>query len=330
MQPKAPTRRLALAFAALVLATRATAVVPVEGLYEGTVPGDTATATRAQVAADALKQVVVRLTGRRAAAADPALAALYGDPLRFASTYRSVPPGQVAVGFEAIELDAALLGAGQRLWGRERPLTLVVLVPQRPPATPTLSGADPELRRELERVARERGVPLTWPTGLDGGTLQARYADALAGRLEPLQALARQYGADGVLLGRTQAGGGTWSWSGPAGEGSFSGAAGDALQSLADRYGAQFASQATTPGGVLGVSVRGVHDLAGYAATTQALASVEGVRELAVDEADADSLKLRLTYAGDAGSLRQALQGGRLANDDEAAADGGVHLVLRP
>jgi len=324
------TRRLALGLVALAASAVAAAVTPVEGLYEGTVPGDTATGARAAVATEALKQVVVRLTGRRSAASDPALAGLYGDPLRYATTYRSVPPGQVAVGFEALGLDAALLGAGQRLWGRERPLTLVVVVPQRPSAVPSLLGADADLKREMERSAQRRGVPLAWPTGLDAPTLQARYADALAGRLEPLTALARQYGADGVLLGRTQAGGGTWTWAGPAGEGSFTGAGGEAVQVLADRYGVQFASQATSPGGVLAVSVRGVRDLAGYAATTQALAQVEGVREVAVEEVAGDQLRLRLTYAGDAASLRQATQGGRLLPDEEAAADGNVHFVLRP
>ncbi len=58
----------------------------VEGLYEGTGAGDATDAGRAAAAADALRQVVVRLTGRREAATDPALAALVrqatgADPL---------------------------------------------------------------------------------------------------------------------------------------------------------------------------------------------------------------------------------------------------------
>jgi uncharacterized protein len=329
MQPTGIGRRLALGLSGLALSA-SVAATSVEGLYEGTVPGDAASAGRAAVATEALKQVVVRLTGRRAAATDPALTALFSDPLRFASTYRSVSAGQVAVGFEATGLDAALLAAGQRLWGRERPLTLVVVIPQRPLAPPTLMGASQDLRREIERSAQQRGVPLAWPTGVEGATLQARYADALAGRLEPLQALARQFGAAGVLLGRAQPGGGNWSWLGPAGEGSYAGATDDAIQALADRYGAQFASQATTPGGVLTVSVRGVRELAGYAAATQTLAALEGVREVALEEAEGETLRFRLSYAGDTATLRQAAQGGRLAFDDEAPADGSVHFVLRP
>jgi hypothetical protein len=328
MTPTGRIRRLVLGLSGLVLSV-GVAATPVEGLYEGIVPGDAASAARPAAATEALKQVIVRLTGRSSAATDPALAALFAEPLRFASTYRSVAGGQVAVGFDAAGLDTALLAAGRRLWGRERPLTLVAVIPSRPGAPPSLMGAEPELRREIERTAQLRGLPLAWPTGLDAATLQARYADALAGRLEPLQALARQFGADGVLLGRPQPGGGSWSWLGPAGEGSYAGTAGDAIQALADRCGAQFASQATTPGGVLTVTVRGVHDLAGYAAATQALAALEGVREVALEEAEGTALRFRLSYGGDAAALRQAAQGGRLAFDDEAPADGSVRFVLR-
>jgi len=304
--------------------------VPVEGLYEGTVPGDSASAGRTAIAAEALKQVVVRLTGRQSAATDPALASLYGDPIRFASTYRSAAPGEVAVGFDAGSLDTALLGAGQRLWGRDRPVTLVLVVAPRPGVLPSLATVDPELRREIERTARERGLPLAWPGAIDAAALQPRYADAIAGRLEPLLALARQSGADGVLLGRVLGAGVTWAWSGPAGEGGFAGAAADAVRALADRYGAQFASQSAAKSGALAVTVRGVRDLAGYAAASQALAGAEGVRDVALDEAKGDALAFRLSFAGDAAGLRQALQGSRLVPDDEAPADGGVHLVLRP
>ena len=305
----------------------------VEGLYEGTVPGDAASAQRGQVAAEALKQVVVRLTGRWSAPADAALAAVFAEPLKYAQTYRSLAQGQVAVGFDARGLDAALLAAGQRLWPRERPATLLVVVGDRPGAPPALVPADPDLKRELERTAQLRGLPVVWVTGLDAATLQARLADATAGRLEPLRSLARQFGADGVLLGRgAGAGGGaSWSWLGPAGTGSFSGTAAEALHTLADRYGAQFATQAAAPGGVLGVAVRGVRDLQGYAQATQLLAALEGVRDVAIEEVAGDTLRFRVAFAGDAETLKQtAAQSGRLLADQEAPADGAVHFVLRP
>jgi Uncharacterized protein conserved in bacteria (DUF2066) len=271
------------------------------------------------------------VTGRRSAVSDPALAGLFADPLRFAQTYRSVPPGQVAVGFDAPGLDRALLAAGQRLWARERPLTLVVVVSERPGVNPSLAAADQDLRREIERTAQLRGLPVAWPVGVDGATLQARFADALAGRLEPLQGLARQFGANGVLLAKTGANPVNWSWLGPAGAGSVAGTATEAVNTLADRYGAQLAVEAATPGGTLMVAVRGVKDLAGYAAATTLLEGIESVRDVSLSEATGDTLRFRVAYAGDAGTLRQAaVQGGRLLPDEDAPADGAVHLVLRP
>jgi hypothetical protein len=328
MQPMGLSRRLALALVGLGLAA-SVAAATLEGLYDGVVPGDVASSDHQTLATDALKQVVVRLTGRRAAAQDPVLSSLYSDALRLAGTYRSVPPGQVAVGFDAAALDTALLAAGQRLWGRERPATLVVVVPQRASA-PTLMGADVALRREVEQVARERGLPLVWPTGVEGAVLQQRYSDVLAGRLESLQALARQFGAAAVLVGRTQGASGNWSWQGPAGEGAFAGPGGEAVHALADRYAALFASSKASPGGTLAVAVRGVRDLAGYAAASQLLAAVDGVRGVSLEMASGDALRFRIGYSGDAGSFRQAAVGGRLVPDDGAAEDGAVHFVLRP
>ena len=322
--------RLAFALLALALASLTNAAA-VEGLYEGTVPGDAASAQRAQVAAEALKQVVVRLTGRRAAPADPALAAVFAEPLKFAQTYRSLAPGQMAVGFDARGLDAALLAAGQRLWPRERASTLLIVVGDRPGSALALVPADPDLKRELERTAQLRGLPAVWVTGLDAPALQARAADAAAGRLEPLRVLARQFGADGVLVGRGAGLAATWSWLGPAGTGSFTGPASEAIHTLADRYGAQFATQATTPGGVLGVAVRGVHDLPGYAQATQLLQALEGVRDVSIAEVAGETLRFRVAFAGDAETLKQAAaQSGRLLPDQEAPADGAVHFVLRP
>lgn len=324
------SNRLALALLGLALAAGASAAA-FEGLYEGTVPGDSASAARAAAAGEALRQVVVRVTGRRAAASDGALTGVFADPLRFAQTYRSLGQGQVVVGFDAKSLDAALLAAGQRVWPRERPLTLLVVVSDRAGPAPNPLSADADLRRDLERTAQLRGLPVVWATGLDSTSLQARVADALAERLEPLRALARQFGADGVLLGKSAGAGSSWSWLGPAGTGSFVGPAGEVMQVLADRYGAQFATQASAPSGVLNVAVRGVRDLGGYAQATQLLAGIEGVREATVEEAQGDALRFRVSFAGNTEALRQAaLATGRLATDEEAPADGAVHFVLRP
>ena len=305
--------------------------VAVDGLYEGTGAGDATDAGRAAAASDALRQVVVRLTGRRAAATDPALAGLYADARRFARTFRPAPGNQLVVAFDSDALEASLLQAGQRLWSRERPLTLVLLVSARPGAPLSLGGAaDPELRRVVVNAARLRGLPLLWPTGLPASIEQARVDDVLNGRLEPLRDLMRQYGADALLIGRVTPAATTWAWAGPAGEGAAIGPGDDGVQALADRFGAQFAT-AGARGGQIDAVVRGVRDLAGYALASNTLAGLANVRGVVLEEVSGDALHFRVTFDGDADALRRAARdSGRFAPDDSAPPGGALQLVLRP
>jgi hypothetical protein len=323
-------KRLALGLLGLVLSTGAPAVA-VDGLYVGIVPAGGAEAGRTTAAVEALKQVAVRVTGRRAAATEPALAAVYAAAPRLAQSYRAVAAGQMAVAFDPAAVDAALLAAGQSLWPRERPVTLVLLVSERPGTVASLTGAaEPEVMREVERTAQLRGLPVRWASGPEALTLQARIGDALAGHLEPLRSLARQIGADGVLVGRIGAGAPRWSWLGPAGAGTLVGTATESVDGLADRYAAQSATLGGSAGRLI-VVIRGVQDLSGYAAASQALAGIGNVRDAALEEAVGDTLRFRVTFTGDPETLREAAaQAGRLTPDAEAPGDGALHFVLRP
>ena len=77
--------------------------------------------------------------------------------------------------------------------------------------------------------------------------------------------------------------------------------------------------------------LRDLEAVPGYAQATQLLQALEGVREVAIEEVAGDTLRFRVSFAGDAETLKQtAAQSGRLAPDEEAPADGAVHFVLRP
>jgi hypothetical protein len=306
----------------------------VDGLYEGAVAGDMTETGREAAAAEALRLVAVRVTGRRSAATDPALAPLYADAPRLVQTFRSGAAGQVVVAFDPETLDAQLGKAGQRVWGRERPATLVVLVSTAAGAPARLlAPAAAALRKELATAAQLRGLPLVWPAGLPTGAEELRYQDALAGRLEPLVDLARQYGAEGVLLGRVGAAGAAgplWSYSGSAGEVAPAGTGADAVQDLADRYGGLLAAPPAGAGRLLAV-VRGIRDLSSYAAAFAALGAVPNVRAVTLEEAGPTTLRFRVAFDGDAEGLRRALQESpRLQLDDAPAAAGELALVLRP
>lgn len=325
--PRSAVACALIAVAALVPAARAPGAVP-PGLYQATVAGDASEAGRAAAVSDALRQVVVRVTGRRTAASDAALAGLYAEARRYALAFTSGVAGQLTIGFDPDALDAALVGAGQPLWPRDRPATLVLLVSEGVGPARTLA-ADPGARREIERAAQLRGLPLVWPGPLEAAVEQQRVADALAGRLEPLQALALGLGAEGVLVRRSATPAPAWSWLGPAGPGTITATATDAIDALADRYAAQYAAREAGSGRV-GVVVRGVRDLNDYARVLAALAALATVRGVEVYEAEGETLRLRVGFRGEPDGLRAALlQSDRLSADEPPLAEGELRFVLR-
>jgi len=80
-----------------------------------------------------MKIVLVRVTGRRSAADDPALAPLVGNARRYVQQYRGTPDNQVWVSFDGPAIERWLTQNGQPLWGHERPTTFVWLTAQTAP-----------------------------------------------------------------------------------------------------------------------------------------------------------------------------------------------------
>src|SRR5215510_11078063 len=154
-------------------------------VYEVDIEGQTPAALQ-----DAMRQALVRATGRRESADDPALASLISDAQRYVKTYSTGPRGEPQVVFDGAAIERAIGAAGRSVWERERPFTLVVLDP------PRTRAAEDAARTELERVAAERGLPITLiPLPLADSAGNALNADAL------LQA-AQRYGGDQILIGR--------------------------------------------------------------------------------------------------------------------------------
>lgn len=321
------------------LGPKPAAAVTVAGLYEGTVAAtDRSERGLAAAYVEALRQVAVRATGRRAAASDPALAGLFADARRYVQTWRPAGTGQVAVGFDARAVEAALAAAGQPLWPADRPAVLAVVLLERAGAggavtrTVVSSATTGEERRGLERVAQLRGLPLQWPAPEAAAALTA---DAAAGRVDQLLGAARAQRADAVLWVRVPAVAGTpvlWAYVSDGATQQGRGDAAEGLHALADAWAGRDAS---APGAALAqvvVVVSGVDDLAAYAGVLAALEASPTVREVAVAEVAGSTLRLRLRLRGDAGGLARTLAaGGRLLPDAGAGVgDGTVRLRYQP
>lgn len=307
-----PARALLTLCGALALATamlpaaRAGRPVPV---FDVSVPGtDQATAVQ-----DAMRQALVRATGRQDAASDPAFAALVAH----ASDYvRASHPGDgvVQVTFDGAAVEQQIIAAGRSVWGADRPFTIVVLSP-----APT-GAADDETRHALEEIAEQRGLPVSlvpMPVTDQSGTPLG--ADVLLTD-------ARRLGGDAVLVGRSDAAppGGVWQWTLITGlatqswNGPFDAGVNGAADALARVEGSALP---LTEEEAL-VKVSGIGTLADYAAVERMLGEVPGVRRSGLAEADGNTATFRVLIRGGARAIERALASAQHLSRIEEADSG--------
>ena len=234
-------------------------------------------------------------------------------------TYTTGPRGEPQVVFDGAAVERAIDAAGRSVWDRERPFTLVVLDP------PRTRAAEDAARVELERVAAERGLPISLiPLQLVDAAGNPLGADAL------LQA-AQRYGGDEILVGRGEDAGPDsalqWtlytrarseSWSGPLAAG---------IDHTVDLLVPQQGSSLAQAESEARVQIDGVNSLADYAAVERLLQSHPGVRRANIAAADRGSVTFDVTVRGGAAGLEQALAGSaRLVRSGDAGARAGVPL----
>src|SRR3954467_10584296 len=124
-------------------------------VYEVTVSTQAEPAVQAQ---SGLRQVLVRATGARDAANDPALASVLAQAQQYVIATRPATTGSgTTLVFDAAALERDITAAGRTIWASERPLVLIILTGG--PAT----GAF-ETRRQVEgaldSTANRRGQPI--------------------------------------------------------------------------------------------------------------------------------------------------------------------------
>jgi hypothetical protein len=288
-----------LACLALLLSTAipcsAWAARPVR-VYEVDVTGQSATALQ-----EAMRQALVRATGRRESANDPALASLIEDAPKYVKSYSPGPRGETQVIFDRVAVERSIVAAGRNVWDPERPFTLVVLYP--PP-----NRADGDAARGvLEQAAAARGLLIS--------LIPMSIVDANGVELgrDALLAAAQRFGGDEVLVGRSDTavpvGQYQWtlytsfssqSWSGPLAAG---------VDGTVDLLApAQGASLAQTEAKVL-VQVEGIGNLTDYANVQRMLESVPGVHGANIVRAAGNAVTFDITARGGSEALDHALTG---------------------
>jgi hypothetical protein len=160
----------------------------------------------------------------------------------------------------------------------------------------------------LSQAAKQRGVPLVWPT-LD--PQDHSLLEASANAPARLLSLAARYNANAVLVGqgrRDPAGNLTVRWALASDEGTAdaAGTIEDGAHLIADTFGRIYAASAGSIGSV-NVEVSGIRNLDDYASTVNYLENMTVVRSVAVEQVSGETMRFQLAVRGDVTTLRRAL-----------------------
>jgi hypothetical protein len=306
-----------LGFAGIASATR-----PVR-IFETNVSSQTDPAVQAQAA---LRAVLVRATGARDAANDPALAQILAQAQTYVLGTRPAGTGSaVTVMFDAATLERDILAAGRTIWPSDRPVLLVILTGG--PAT----GAF-ETRRQVEgaldAAGNRRGQPITTarPEALGLPT---------TGDIAPEAALAaaQRMRADGVLVGYGDAvaNGGTWRWALNASgvSESWNGSLEEGVHGAADIFVRNAVSYAALPEIPVLVEIEGVPTLKEYARAAEILAEPPQVRGVQLAESAGSRATFTVLTRGGGDALLNALAGNMRLERMDPTSGGNIAFRLR-
>lgn len=265
----------------------------VAGLYDASVRiTDQSDAARQAAFGSALGIVVTRVSGRTDAPAKLAVAA--GSAQRYVQRF-GYNNGQLEVGFDSSAVNALLEQAGLPLWGRERPVTVVVF--------PNALQGLREARAAVEQTAKLRGVPIVWA----GGETSEQFNNATA---QQLQTLAERYAAAGVLLAQVNdpvsAANLRWRFAFNGTQQDMQGAAEQGPNLAADVMGRYYAVAAKDAASVV-LDISGIDELGAYANTLNYLSALSIVRSVQVESLQRDVVRLRLELRGNADALKRAI-----------------------
>jgi hypothetical protein len=277
------------------------------------------------VAQDAMRVVLVRATGARDAARDPALANLLAQAQQYVlSTRPAARGGGTEVFFDGAAVERDVLSAGRMVWATERPLLVIVL------AGGPAAGAFETRRRvegTLDDTANRRAIPIRVMRpevlGLPVTPLDIAPEAALTA--------AQRQGAEAVMIGNGDAvtSGGPWRWTLQTANSneSFVGSLEEGIHAATDVLAREAATVAALPELAVLVEVMGVPGLREYARVAEYFSAAPGVRSVQLSEAVNSTAMYAVVARGGADSLLNALAGN--AHFERADPTGGGTIAFR-
>jgi len=322
---------LAILLLCLSLGARAEQLVDlyrVEVLVASQSPGE-----RERAARDALRELVVRVSGDRSAAEQPGIKEALSRAQDFVYEFnyasspetltrdgRELPASRLVLKFSPVEIERLLRRAELAFWPARRPLVLIWLV-ARDQEQGLHRVTDPELQAQLRRRAEARGLPLILPLEDLEDRLALSPRQVWAWDEESVRQASERYAPDAILIGRYSptSGGGLrsdWQLYHSLGNPSFDLRAqepeqlmGAAIDRVADHFAERYAivPREEGPGDIV-MQVSGVHSFGDYKSVERYLEDLPMVRRLEFVSLDKERLMFRLVTEGELTGLISALE----------------------
>jgi hypothetical protein len=315
-----PAALLCACLAGLCFGEAAFALTRAE-MYQATTPvTDRSEAAQTAAFQNAMKTVLVRVTGRRTAGDDAALSPLISNARRYVQQFRTAPDSQLWVAFDGSAIERWLTQNGQPLWGHERPTTLVLLAVQGGGVGGSAAGnvvttdENSELKAAIDAAAYARGLPLVWPSAAELQKYHIDFAALNSGGPSTFADVARRMGSDAILVGRASGAGANasvrWTHLFQDRSSEYSGTL-EGVNRAADLYAGLFAASGSLV--PADIEVTGINDLRDYASVQSYLESLSFISHVSVESMAADTVRFRLATRGGSDSLQRALSlNGRL------------------
>lgn len=334
----------------LTLTAMAVAGTEVGNLYDAEIRvGGTDDKARESGIGDAMRAVLVKLTGDREAASRPGAGELVAKANTFVQQYRyRTAAGESGdlenwlwVQFDPAALNQHMPPLGLALWGPERPTTLAWIALEEGGQRRLIgAGDDSPVAVALAKTTTFRGVPLLFPL-LDLEDQTHVDADAVWGGMqEAVMQGSERYSADGVLVAMVfQTDGGMWQgrWTlyRAGGDESWSSTgerAEDAARNGANRLGDVLAQGADSTGlepqaTGLELTIEGVTDINQYTQVQRYLRSIAAVTDVHVLEVAPQRVRFFVLAPGRTQAVKQSIAVGEVL---QPLSLGGTEFRLNP
>ena len=276
--------------------------------------------------ARALEEILIRVTGSESAATSEDLLALFPRPARYVLQYRRGDNDTLVVTLDGPAIEALLRRAGQPVWGKDRPLTLVWLAVDWGMGEREIVAADdadevPGASRSIDRnrllrervlaSAERRGIPVVFPL-LDTEDLrQVSFSDIWGGFDDALIEASRRYGTSSVLVGRVRGADlyrNRWSYYLGSQRREWTGGPEAAINLLADSLAEQFAYSGDAPIETVILTISGVDSVSAYGAVQRFLAGLSVIDAYQVDAVRGGEIRFQVRVQGGTERLASALE----------------------